>query len=92
MKYITVATIVFMLLGQAQARHIPSPKAPLKAICKLPDGTENIFHTRTIYYNSETGKAAGIGFGPNRQDDGIKVLSGDCIIEPTTENQSYRAE
>lgn len=91
MKFLFITLTVLFQMSAAQACNIPG-SSPLKVTCTLEDGTERVLQMKSVYFDSEKGRAVGIGFGPNRQDDGLKVLAGKCVIEPIPQTQHYRAE
>lgn len=58
---------------------------PLHVEC-TKDGIKKVYNTNKIAYGGAGTKSlTAIGFGPNRQDDGIASLQGNCIIVPNVQ-------
>lgn len=69
-----------LILGQVQARAASpkNPLAPLIITCSKADGTEETVRVMKVVYSK--GHAAGMNFGPDRGDEGLYTLEGDCLI------------
>ena len=49
--------------------------------CKEASGITKIYNANQVFYAGNTSKdLAAVGFGPNRQDDGLLKLDGECRI------------
>jgi hypothetical protein len=53
-------------------------KTSIHAICTLADGSTNKLNADKIIYAG--GKLVAMGLGQNRQDDGFKILEGECEL------------
>lgn len=74
--------IAVTLVGShlAFAADTMNPKAPLLINCTDEAGTQTSVRVMKIYFDSKSGKAYGMNFGPNRGDEGFVVLTGSCEV------------
>lgn len=61
---------------------------PVQVVCQASDGSTKVYHVNSLRFQSETGILVAIGFGPNRQDDGIEVMSGNCEISSNLKDKN----
>lgn len=71
--------------GWARCAWKPVPKStrghgPLHVECKTADGIIKIYNVNSVFYTGDDKSLVAVGFGPNRQDDGMAQLNGDCSI------------
>lgn len=87
MKLTILATLLMGLSVLAQGRNTNNPKAPIQIECQSSDGQVLTYRVMELYFDSKTGKAHGMGFGPNRGDEGFIELTGACsvIVKPQIE-------
>lgn len=92
MKTATLVILAITSLAQAYARKPVRVVSPMVVTCEKSDGTKTVTGVRVLVYDSQEKDLVGIGFGPNRQDDGLKSFEGNCIIEARAESRSSRNE
>ena len=75
-----IITLTLVTSHLAFAADKMNPKAPLLIICTDEAGTETSVRVMKIYFDTKSGKAFGMNFGPNRGDEGFIELIGSCQV------------
>jgi hypothetical protein len=80
MKKLMLLMVVITNYQMATADEIRGT-GPIHVECKDNQGNLKIYNVNRLFYGGNSNQAlAAIGFGPNRQDDGMAVLRGDCAL------------
>lgn len=84
--FLSAAVVLASVIAQAKTDRKPSATegavrgtGPLQVICQDKAGQTKTYNVNRLMYVS--GTLTAVGFGPNRQDDGMLQIEGTCSIQ-----------